>query len=267
MNPEKKRVVIWSPDYDRKSGWIRALHLLCHYLNKFGQPAVITALYRNPELNTPRFTGDLQPDDVVVYPEIVRGNPLNAPAGTVFRYILARRVQDDWGKDDRFLVFSKSFLGFSRRAMGADLGIEHVLRLPIIETTIFNHNGITQDRTFVLSYKCQWPDSVEITDTWPGSWEELAALFKDASFIATGDNCTAVIDEALMCGCPVLMLGEWKSEFFDHLDYDVKGAIVTRISDIEGARHAAELAYYNYISFISREFPRQLERFIARVNE
>lgn len=262
-----KRVVIWSPDYDRKSGGIRALHLLCHYLNKFGQPAVITSLYRNPELLTHRFTGELQPGDVVVYPEIVRGNPLNAPAGTVFRFILARRVQDEWGKDDRFIVFSKSFLGYARKALGADLGVEHVLRLPIIETTIFNHDNLPQDRTFVLSYKCNFPDAVEITDTWPGSWEEMAALFKEGRFLVTGDNCTAVMDEALMCGCPVLMMGEWKPEFYDHLDYDIKGAIATKLSEIEGARHAAERSYYNYISYISREFPRQLERFIVRVNE
>ncbi len=108
----KRKFIIYAPSYDETSGGAIALHKLCHVLNQIGEQAFLyplipsfdlhfgniedvgayirnmydianPATYRvNPEIASPVITANPRfkaPDDVVVvYPEIVFGNPLGA---------------------------------------------------------------------------------------------------------------------------------------------------------------------------------------------
>ena len=103
------------------------MHLLCHYLNIKGYPAFIcdyfpnrnSKSYINLDFITPLLTSDIVNDHkecnknpIVVYPEIISGNPLNADC--VVRYLLNYPGLIGGEKDEKYgncdLIFSYSEL-------------------------------------------------------------------------------------------------------------------------------------------------------------
>ena len=70
------KYLIWTPDYRNNSGGIRALHRLCHLLNRRGQEAYVSNPIVNKDWNTLYLDPKNITDDfIAVYPEIVWGNP------------------------------------------------------------------------------------------------------------------------------------------------------------------------------------------------
>ena len=176
------RFVIWSPDYTHKSGGIRALHLLADALNMAGKTAEVMHEFRPV------------PDDcVMIYPEIVRGNPCEA--AHVVRWCL-RPNRREWPGD---LVFKwdEAF----------DIPADGLLYIPILDRTHFHRSTIQFPRNMVLTYKAaRVPGDIEITDEWPDSWDEMQMLFWRAKVLRCGDPLTLLAAEAALCGCPVQML-------------------------------------------------------------
>ena len=100
MNLKKQNLqkyLIYTPSYNPQSGGIIVLHKLCHMLNKLGAHAFlfhdkidkVNYFNTNPEYLTPiADLSILNQDPIVIYPEIVIGNPLNAKH--VVRWLLNR---------------------------------------------------------------------------------------------------------------------------------------------------------------------------------
>ena len=130
--------VILAPSWTHKSSGVKVLHLLCHALNASGQKAYLVPMTQdfttNPALNTPPFgtvaTGweslKAEFDPVVVYPDIVTGNPLAAEK--VVRYLLAPAGK--YGGDKTFPATDKVY-GYTR-----DIA-EPTLFLPPYDTDVF----------------------------------------------------------------------------------------------------------------------------------
>jgi GT2 family glycosyltransferase len=233
---------IEAPSYRRTSAGIRVMHLLCHALNSVGEEAYVYPTETNPSLDTPIATPEIierhratgrQP--IVVYPEVVSGNPRGA--GSVVRYVLNRPgfLGGDTEFPDTELVF-----GFGRNALPEDADSRNVLFLPPIDISIFNNldNPNDNKRAGVLLYPGRYVSALSlypdvaaratlITPSWPESHEQLAELFRRSEAVYCFES-TAIATEAILCGCPAIVL---PSPFFN-------GAL---LNDAELGRHGFAL--------------------------
>lgn len=211
---------IYAPDYRRSSAGIRVMHMLCDVLNRSGQEAYITASVLNPRLMTPQLTDsvvelhrrqNLEP--IVVYPEIVDGNPLNG--STVVRYLLNLpgfiEGQGKYGGND--LMFA-----YMRRLLQPGMGEDKVLHLPAIDVSVFcpPHDPAKRVAGKVCYYQGRRgsidsallpADAVEITASYPESWEGLADLFQQCEFLYLAER-SGLATEAALCGCVSVMFLE-----------------------------------------------------------
>ena len=89
--------IIVTPSYVPNSGGIIALHKLCHDLNQMGERAFLHHLNvdkknyfeTNRNYQTPIADENIiRSDSIILYPEIVNGNPLNGK--NIVRWLLNR---------------------------------------------------------------------------------------------------------------------------------------------------------------------------------
>lgn len=198
--------VLCAPDYHHASAGIRATHRLVHELNEHGQRAY-TACAGNPVWNEPTWQGG--ENCIVIYPEVVYGNPLGAP--NVVRWVLNTPgyLGGDVTYDPREIVYT-----WSHRFTLAPL-----LTVNVMEHDLFYDNGHFRDTDACYMGKGNYRGVSELADTralphitrspcWPSTRLELASLLKRTGTLYTYDDCTAVVDEALACGCRVVLLPE-----------------------------------------------------------
>src|SRR5690349_1455840 len=121
---------IVTPSYEYRSSGVRSLHLLCHALNQAGQIAYLKGIgdpfFVNHNLNTPMAGISEVIDPIVVYPDIIKGNPLMAKY--VVRYLMAERGK--YGGDTEFPETDQIWGGLPSLA-------DIVLRIPVSDTSIF----------------------------------------------------------------------------------------------------------------------------------
>ena len=153
--PGRSPYYIVTPRYIRTSAGVKALHLLCHSLNRVGQeahlviyPAWVNSDVVNPGLLTPLLTmaaidrhkaSGVSP--IVVYPETVRGNPLGV--GTIVRYLL--NFPGLLGGEKAYPAQDMVF-GYSRTLAAAGGAPEQVLFIPASDATIFTPPAEPRER-------------------------------------------------------------------------------------------------------------------------
>ncbi|RTL54740.1 MAG: hypothetical protein EKK40_02850 [Bradyrhizobiaceae bacterium] len=250
--------IIAAPNYTAMSSGIRCLHLLCHRLNLAGFSAAVTARRRNKHLETPRIRSSwirnapaLLKNSIVIYPEIVQGNPLHAP--NVVRYLLNRpgflgpAGLDDYGEGDYFVHFAEEFRPPALQS--------RLLRLPLVDTGVFKPPQAEDERQGFLLYNARhtpdrssfpgWIDNITvISPDHPRTPDQLAALYGRSRALITAER-TAAVNEALHCHCPVIML---PNDRFDHVPFMSAFGGVGRIAGFDQA--ALEWA-----TETAREFP------------
>lgn len=269
---------IFAPPYRQNSAGIRVMHLLCHLLNRCGQDAYLFATETNPQWHTPLLTDVLQQqhaqagrEPIVVYPEVVPGNPANAQS--VVRYLL--NVPGLLGGDTQFSS-SELIFAYTQNLLPEGLGSERLLFMPPIDTSIFHNrdNLYDQHRKGWLIYPGRHVDALKqhpelaakctvITSKWPSSPTEMANLFRQSERVYCFSS-TAIALEAILCGCPAVVL---KSPFFDgvHLGADEFGTYGLAFDDapeqIQRAQDGLVIAQEKYVALQNR-FWDQLAIFI-----
>lgn len=225
MTKENKKYIIWAYPYRSNSGGIIVLHKLCHMLNELGEQAYLWPgegsfddLPTCDKYNTPIAKPEFVEDSIVIYPEIVNGNPINAKH--VVRWILNTPgfISGDgiYDKNDFILYFSKAFTG-GKRTTGNFLQLFEM------------NNVIYQDYKHERSGSCfvrrrgrnrelihNIAESVEITNTTPS--QDLVDLFNSKKYFFSYDDATFLSLQAAMCGCISVVIPnanvtpeEWKS--------------------------------------------------------
>lgn len=216
---------VYAPAYTQMSAGIRVLHLLCHWLNRKGQLAYIVAFqdirpYTNPELVTPLLTQEIADFHVssgisplVIYPEVVSGNPLKC--GSVVRYLLNRPglLGGDASFPEAEMVWA-----FSRYLAKEVAKCDGILHMPVLDERVF-HPGSTQIRSGSAYYASKFKnihkqeifgiptDAIEITRERPDSPtpQQIAEILRRSEYFYCFEN-TALATEAVLCGCPAVFV-------------------------------------------------------------
>lgn len=211
--------LIVSPSYTYKSSGVRTLHLLCHALNELGEKAYIIqdrdgGYALDPSLNTPLLSPQhyehLKETQkfIAVYPDIMRGNPLNAEH--VVHYLLA--PVGKFGGDSEFPAEHQVWGALPALA-------EKVLRIPVSDTNIFYDLITERSGSCFYSHKYEMhgnqllditKDSIRLE----GSLEYLADILR-RSEVCYLYELSSVITESALCGCPVVLV---KTPYFDTID-------------------------------------------------
>lgn len=196
----KARYVIVSPPYQQSSAGIRVLHRLWQDLLEHGYQAKITN-YIIPVDDT----------DIVVYPEIYKGNPLKAK--TVVRFVLYYPgvIGGDKEYDPSELIFTYR----DEYYPGAPM-----LTTPIMEDFFTDYGLERKGACFWVGKGAHIPriketeGIPEITREWPSERRDLAKLFNSVETFYTYDVSTMLIPEAQKCGCNVVVVhGEIMSDY------------------------------------------------------
>jgi hypothetical protein len=203
------RYVVWSYDYSHASAGPKVLHRLCHELNQIGQEAYIGNGYAtNPEWDTPH--GEVDADTTAIYPEIVTGNPWNAPR--VVRWVL--NTPGRLG-GDRTYPASEQVFTYSPLFADAPL-----LYLPAVEMDIYADRGLPREGALIWAGKSRVTRHIEgraITHAMRLDRYALADALNRAEVLYSFDTMSGMIDVARMCGCPVVVVPDGA---FTYDDYD-----------------------------------------------
>jgi hypothetical protein len=223
---------IYALDYIQQSAGIRALHYLCHALNESGMEAYVTCQQTLPSLRTPVLTGDIigrhyasgrMP--IMVYPEIVSGDPM-ALGGVVVRWLLNRpgHIGGDSIFPENNIIFS-----YDPVYLVDDLQGE-ILHIPTCDLSIFNNesNHFDGDRDMVCFYAHKYllnggqltghvVDAISLGKEQVITHHEMAEILRRSKLLYVYEP-TALIAEALLCGCPVSIIktNYWQENMSNH---------------------------------------------------
>lgn len=102
------RIIIYSPSFTYQVGGVVALHRAHDVLLRHGFDSELCTTAVNENYKYKIWDRITRPDDIVIYPEIVRGNPLGI--SRVVRYILNLVTVDrKYGADDKFIYYNYRF--------------------------------------------------------------------------------------------------------------------------------------------------------------
>jgi hypothetical protein len=247
-------IVIYAPDYTHLSSGVRCLHLLCDRLNRLGIGAAITTRVIDPSLITPWIHPGmisahpaLLDRSIVIYPEIVAGNPVHAR--NVVRYLLNKpgyftgAGMETYGQGDYYLHFSDEF-----RPPGL---VSRRLRLSLVDTAVFTPPPASTERKGFLVYSARYRPDIESFPDWidnvtmisnaaPRDPPALAKFYQSSRALIAGER-TSAIAEALHCHCPVIILPHPGFEFEPVISF-AGGYGLTVGFDETGLARAAESA-------------------------
>lgn len=265
------KFIIVTHGYDDNAGGIVVLHQLCDRLNNLGYEAYIWPFFKpvldwnnpfktiyflfkyfrkslkygfqkDPKLNTPTASYQDIQNAVIVYPEVVVGNPLKAQ--NVVRWLLHKPGFNNGGKvefgiEDLFFYYDKSFDDV--RYNKSPENHLHIVSQRSDVYRVINESGIREGSCYLLrkGYKRERVHETMNSRLIDGlSHEETAQVFNEVKYCISYDTYTMYNVYAVMCGCiPIVIpeIGVSKEEWqpneenrygiaygFDDIEYAVK---------------------------------------------
>jgi hypothetical protein len=224
------RFIIYAPEYCEDSSGVRALYRLCHLLNCAGYDAAIYpfgdieqySLHPSP-WNTPIFAERVVPSGtVVIYPEIIRGNPLRVRR--VVRWILNYPgiVGGDpvFAENELVMVWDRKMLSRVNSMCRCELNLTNVLQVPVVDpNVIYPDSGIVKDLDCYFIYK-GWADyemfhqryclpdqdKMVCIDHTVNTQCCLGELLRRTKRLYSFDHATILFHEALISRCDILQV-------------------------------------------------------------
>lgn len=283
--------IIYSPAYRPDSGGIRTLHNLVHFMNSFSSNPIayisfinkkipslndedLLRIYHtkfiNPKLNTPVATSNMLSDCIVIYPEIVSGNPLKAT--NVIKWILyfpglnGGDSADEYSKDWLIACYSNGICNEFNRNVFTIVPLKLIdYDLKAANTSCLSPGSSLRNGTTVFNGKKLWghlkwqdislpsmfSNVTYLSRKYP-SKEVRDDLFCKSRYCVSYDMATWVSVEAALAGCISIVLPqpnvtkkEWLDTAygFDELKY----GIAFGVDDIPHAVKTLQLVRNNLI--------------------
>lgn len=209
--------VIGAPGYAANSAGVYCVYKLCEELRKRGFTAYTTLSKQGAKhIDAPLIDVDsarrlCSLGFTAIYPETIPGNPLHAK--TVIRWVLNRpgllggdKVYDP---DEIVFCYAEAYKPYIVNKVAG------MLYMPTIDTSIFHATdwdlGKRKLECFYVG-KSKWRSGVcdprstfEITREIPRK-KDLGPLLRASRVLYCFDNSTSLVCEALMCGCPVVIV-------------------------------------------------------------
>ena len=253
-----KQYLIYSPPLTHLSAGVKSLHLLRDKLEAAGHKATMVPMGLAAQA--------VSDDFIVVYPEIVMGNPLKAKH--VVRYLLY--YAGVYRSNETKYPATDIIWAYSTR-IAKSYGTNNVLLLPVSDPGVFHPPLFGQtDRKGACFYAHKYKnfyrgellkitkDAFEITN--PGlPQREIADLLRRSEVLFVYED-TALMFEAVMCGCPVVCLPTIHFKESHILD-DFHTGIAWGTQDLAKAKESVKDGYSDYLE-LEMLFNKNLKRFI-----
>ncbi|MCP9820991.1 hypothetical protein KBZ18_16040 [Synechococcus sp. Cruz-9H2] len=202
-------------------------------------------------------TRDHVRDGIVVYPEIVKGNPLGAKR--VVRWLLNRPgyIMGNpmkAGHDDYIVAWSR-ILDPTKPILNlqiSDDGLFNPLALPSKEgELVYLGKGDPKARRPEIDN-----GRIEVTKSWPTTHVELANLLRHSKVIYSYDTLSGVNYEATLCGtlCVIIPNGPYTKDDIGRGELGLNGiAWGTDPYEIQRAIHTLPDAYTTYLKVLEQQ--------------
>lgn len=295
--PHNKRpdFVVVAPPYSHQSGGVMVLHQLCSAINDTGRSCLLVFMHNgnateqnfqyahlhNPDLHMPGGHYVAAPNNtqeldaliqsaVVIYPDLITGNPLKAAKRC--RYFL--NVNEAPYPGEYLLSFSKLFRVDATSVLFKPFPDEH-----FHQRSAMPWHARTLDATYIgkgdhFTTCHQIEGSTLIRRDWPSTKRELADLLRQVRYFYTWDTVSSTNQDAIRCGAvPVLMhdhqipravLNTGELGPYPDLTSDGSG----RVTFGQGGQSGIDCqmsAFNDKYDLHSRLWPLSVELFIARV--
>lgn len=157
----------------------------------------------HPDFDTP-IASQIDDDTIVIYPEIICGNPLKAKR--VVRYLLnydgaLAGQKIEWGNRDFPLSFSSVYRDDC-----------DILFYPTVDLDFFYTDGRPRAGSCFYRGKSTYTGpiqhayNIEITRTFPADKQELGDIFRSHRLLISLDSYSSTNLDAALCGCVPLLL-------------------------------------------------------------
>jgi len=207
LRNNKQLIVIYSPPYDIKCGGIVVMHNLCKIINdNFGNTHKAKLFmynnirYKNPFCNDFAMIDEINDKTIVIYPEIVSGNPLNAK--NVIRWILLDLGIEmplthykNWEETD--LVYNWETKTTNSKILCCPFQ-NKIFKNINLNTRTKSCYLIKKGRLFTNIKNMHPEDSICIDNL---SLKEINDIFNESKYFYCYDPKTMYIIYAAICGC------------------------------------------------------------------
>jgi len=263
--------IVVAPDFVSTSAGIRCLYALCADLQNLGFETAIQGSVKGnaasplPLISLEDAKNAAQNGAWVVYPEVIAGNPLDAK--NVVRWVLNRpgllggeKVYPD---SEHIFIYSDVYAEYVKNP------IRGKLYMPTIDRNLF----YPPRDDFRRSLECYYvgkskfksgvldPDTTfEITRFTPAK-SELGKLFRVSKMLYCFDNSTALIYEALLCGCPVTIIPDGTQTWADYQNLELGTDGIHWWPEAGSIHNSLQLS--DRLDRLEREYHRQVRELVT----
>ena len=206
-----KPFIIYTYDYNLGVGGIKVMHKLCDLLNRSGYKSYLMPIqiredfYTCADYNTPVVTQEVLDDidnAIVIYPEGIRYNPLNAK--NIVRWILGPSKFEDYStysNSDIVYWYMDYYFNDSVGQRENQLFISEYHKDIFVNANYERSGSCYSIRKATPTSTIHPQDSIEIPFNAAGDLLSLSELFNKTTKFYCYDNYTFLCVQAAMCGC------------------------------------------------------------------